>query len=390
MGRSRSRSRERRRGRSRSRDRKRHRSRSGSRERYSRDRDRRRDRSHSRERHHDRHRSRSRSRSRDRSRRGEEHPTIKDQNTDKQAARAAKLQAWKQQKQQEPEQQAPAPAAAATQQPETAVETALRRAQEAAATLANKSNGTKEVEYNKEKQVEQEQEEVDSLDAFMAAEILPEVKAKEAEEKRIAQEETKKLKELFKSGRVPKALQDLIADEDDEEKPDEILEIPANKLKLVIGPGGEKIKEIERKSKCRIQHTKDSTEMNRGFGVGIAAIAQAAVAAAASGEKKMITLQLFGNAAACEIAREMIIEAVENREQKAKQKEKEYEKKKAAKAAQRHIYHLRHSRDYEVLEVPLGASKADIKVAFRKLALKWHPDKNKGNMMHLIVVLLSG
>jgi len=222
----------------------------------------------------------------------------------------------------------------------------------------------------------------------MAAEVLPEVKAKEAEEKRIAEEETQKLKELFKSGKVPKALQDLIADEDDEEKPDEVIEIPANKLKLVIGPGGEKIKEIERKSKCRIQHAKDSTEMNRGFGLGIAAIAKAAVAAAASGEKKMMTLQLFGNADACEMAREMIIEAVENREQKAKQKEKEYEKKRAAKSAQRQIYHLRHSRDYEVLDLPLGASKADIKVAFRKLALKWHPDKNKGKKIHLIVVVL--
>ncbi|KAH7615996.1 hypothetical protein Ndes2526B_g09309 [Nannochloris sp. 'desiccata'] len=377
MGRSssRSRSRERRRNRSRSGDRKRHRSSSRSRERYSRDRDRRRDRSNSRERHSDRrhhHHRRSRSRSRDRSRR-EEHNTTREHNIDKadagkQAARAAKLQAWKQQKQQEPD-----------QPPETAVEAALRRAQEAAATLANKSTGDKEVEYNSEKQLEQleQEEEIDPLDAFMASEVLPEVKAKEAEEKRIAQEETKKLKELFTSGRIPKALQDLIADEDEEERPDEIIEIPANKLKLVIGPGGDKIKEIERRSKCRIQHTKDSVEMNRGFGLGVAAIAKAAVVAAASGEKKMITLQLFGNADACEMAREMIIEAVENREQKAKQKEKGYEKKRAAKSAQRHIYHLRHSKDYEVLELPLGASKADIKVAFRKLALKWHPDKNK-------------
>jgi hypothetical protein len=205
----------------------------------------------------------------------------------------------------------------------------------------------------------------------MAAEVLPEVKAKEAEEKRIAQEETVKLKELFKSGKVPKALQDLIADED-EDKPDDLIEIPANKFKLVIGPGGEKIKEIERKSKCRIQHAKDAAEMNRGFGLGVAAIAKAAVAAAASGEKNVITLQLFGNANACEMARELIIEAAENKEPKAKQKGKEYEKKKAAKSAQRHIYHLRRTKDYEALELPLGASKADIKVAFRKLALKWH------------------
>lgn len=57
----------------------------------------------------------------------------------------------------------------------------------------------------------------------------------------------------------------------------------------------------------------------------------------------------------------------------------EYERKREAKIRERQIYHLRHARDYEALGMPLGTSKADVKLAYRKLAVKWHPDKHPGD-----------
>lgn len=75
------------------------------------------------------------------------------------------------------------------------------------------------------------------------------------------------------------------------------------------------------------------------------------------GQKKMVTVMLFGSASECENARKLIEEACDNKEQKAKQRAKEYEKKKDEKRRDRQLYHMRHTHDYEELELPLGASK---------------------------------
>jgi DnaJ-class molecular chaperone len=58
----------------------------------------------------------------------------------------------------------------------------------------------------------------------------------------------------------------------------------------------------------------------------------------------------------------------------------EYDKKRDEKARNRQIYHMRHTRDYEALGVPIGTSKADIKAAYRKLAKVWHPDRHPANV----------
>ena len=147
------------------------------------------------------------------------------------------------------------------------------------------------------------------------------------------------------------------------------IEVPTNKVKIVMGVGGERIKLIQKKSKCRVQIVKEKSELEKGFGIS-------AVPSTETVKKPFTKFHLFGNEQQCEQAREMILEAVENREQKERNKLRQKEKKRESKATQRHIYHLRHARDYEALELPLGASKSDVKAAFRKLALKWHPDKN--------------
>ena len=64
----------------------------------------------------------------------------------------------------------------------------------------------------------------------------------------------------------------------------------------------------------------------------------------------------------------MIEEAIENKEQKAKQRQKEYDRKREAKWRNRQMYHMRHTRDYDTLGVPIGASKVDVKAAYKKLA----------------------
>lgn len=111
-------------------------------------------------------------------------------------------------------------------------------------------------------------------------------------------------------------------------------------------------------------------EMKTGFGEVMR------VSVPTPGEVRMTKVQLFGDAKAVEAAVALIEEALANKEQKAKQREKEYEKKKEEKRRLRQIYHLRHAHDYEALELPLGAAKVDVKKAYRKLAMKWHPDKH--------------
>ena len=65
--------------------------------------------------------------------------------------------------------------------------------------------------------------------------------------------EKQKLLDDLKAGRVPKVDKQLELEEEAEEAPVLQFEVPRHKVKLMIGAGGERIKQIQRRTKTRIQ-----------------------------------------------------------------------------------------------------------------------------------------
>lgn len=234
-------------------------------------------------------------------------------------------------------------------------------------------------------------DDVDPLDAFMAAEINPEVRRREEEEAKAKRDamlrRANEIKAARESGKEVRARADatMLADIDAEieEKPDETVEIPDNKVKLVIGAGGENIRRIQKKSNCRLQVKKKAAAMSVGFGgtdeAGLMRDDDDDDDEENDGknESGSTTFMLFGSPEAREAAKRMIHELFDKAaEAKARQRqdEKDYKAKKRERA--RLEYHLRHKKDYDVLGVQLGASKDECKRAYRKLAVRWHPDKH--------------
>ena len=73
------------------------------------------------------------------------------------------------------------------------------------------------------------------------------------------------------------------------------------------------------------------------------------------------------------MVRGMIDEIIET--ERVAKREKQRDAKKEKRRRNRQIFVMRNTVNYEILGVKLGAGVDDVKAAFRKLALKWHPDK---------------
>jgi hypothetical protein len=209
-------------------------------------------------------------------------------------------------------------------------------------------------------------------------------------------------------------------------RPDEVIEIPAKKVRLLIGAGGANVKELMRKSKAMIQVLKSDEALNLGFsGTDYRATSAAARAATqkmldsisasvaadaeddddedddddvlrrkdddASGSKDatrrandgspvvedVTKIMINGSEEARETAKRLIAELFQRAvEEKRERRSEDRERQKQKRARAKRLYHLRHAADYERLEVPLGASKDDVKTAYRRLAVRWHPDKH--------------
>ncbi len=70
----------------------------------------------------------------------------------------------------------------------------------------------------------------------------------------------------MESGKPYKSLAEIEALDEEEELADLEIQVPTNRVRLLIGQNGEKIKWIQKKSKCRVQVKKDEATMAREFG----------------------------------------------------------------------------------------------------------------------------
>jgi len=259
----------------------------------------------------------------------------------------------------------------------------------AAGLRVGKTGGNGAMNIKEEEGEQKSDDDIDPLDAFMTKEINPEIAEKERAERRRVEREREERANMDE-GKQRKMLKALVNDSDDDDddddannenmnsKPNEIIYIPTNKVKLFVGASGENVKRMQKSSNCRAQIRKKAKAMYEGFSGQKVVLINGDESDENEKDDAKTCVELYGDNEAVRTFK-LLLEDLFARAKKMKteSRKQDRDRQKEKRMREKRLFHLRHAADYERLGVALGAPRKEIEKAYRKLMLALHPDKHR-------------